>query len=178
MSEVIKQVPGHPRYWASSLGFVISDKKEWITGNNVKRSLPARKISSKVANNGYTMVWIDRKNRLLHRIIAMTHCPGFAEDLEVNHKDGNKQNNCADNLEWVTPSQNAKHAYATGLHGTPAGAWKKGIPAHNRKFFKQDVQELIRMKSVGFSIAAISRLFGIHTSTLFNIFSRNPVNNV
>jgi hypothetical protein len=37
------------------------------------------------------------------------------EDLVVNHRDGNKQNNVASNLEWASRSENAKHAYATGL---------------------------------------------------------------
>ena len=36
--------------------------------------------------------------------------------LQVNNIDGNKQNNDFRNLEWVTPSQNTKHAYDNGLN--------------------------------------------------------------
>lgn len=51
----------------------------------------------------------------LHRVVAMTYVPGYEEDLTVNHKDGNKLNNAAENLEWVTRDQNNKHAQETGL---------------------------------------------------------------
>lgn len=51
------------------------------------------------------------KNLLLHRVVAQTFI--FHKDYmnTVNHKDGNPQNNEVDNLEWVTQSQNNKHAY-------------------------------------------------------------------
>lgn len=55
--------------------------------------------------------------QLVHRLICATfhRCPGKMEDYQVNHKDGDKTNNDADNLEWVTPSENILHAYMTGL---------------------------------------------------------------
>lgn len=60
----------------------------------------------------------DRKHYYIHRLVAETfiYKPKCNKKLEVNHKDGNKQNNCVPNLEWVTHSQNAKHSYDIGLH--------------------------------------------------------------
>lgn len=48
---------------------------------------------------------------LAHRLVAKAFIPNEdCKKTEVNHKDGNKLNNCVDNLEWVTPSQNQQHA--------------------------------------------------------------------
>lgn len=58
---------------------------------------------------------------MIHRLVAaaFVDCPDGM--TEVNHKDGNKLNNDASNLEWVTRSMNIKHARAIGLQkNTPA----------------------------------------------------------
>lgn len=47
----------------------------------------------------------------LHRLIALFHLDTFSNDLQINHKDGNKINNKVDNLEMVTASQNSIHAW-------------------------------------------------------------------
>lgn len=52
-----------------------------------------------------------RKSFRLHRIVAMKYLPDYSDDLQVNHKDGNKTNNHYSNLEMVTNAQNAKHGW-------------------------------------------------------------------
>ena len=51
----------------------------------------------------------------VHRLVADAFVDNPRGLNEINHKNGNKHDNRAENLEWCTHSQNLKHAYATGL---------------------------------------------------------------
>lgn len=80
---------------------------------------------------GYPIVIVSdlhyiRFTRTIHRLVAKYFCDGYAEGLVVNHKDGNKTNNHYTNLEWVTQSENVKHAFSTGL--AKSNAWSLAKP--------------------------------------------------
>lgn len=62
-------------------------------------------------------LWKDGKEKtyLVARLVAMAWCPGYAEGLTVNHKDGNPLNNVPENLEWISLKANIQHAFNTGI---------------------------------------------------------------
>lgn len=64
---------------------------------------------------GYMVVTLDGKKYAVHRLVAKHFIPNPYDHPQVNHKDGNKQNNCASNLEWCTAGENINHALKTGL---------------------------------------------------------------
>lgn len=108
MIESFKRVPfdGFEHYEVSNLGNV-RGPKGLMRSRASKRGylkIGLRHIESKI-----------QKTFNVHRLVALTFVDGHKSGLVVNHIDGDKTNNCSDNLEWVTQSENMKHAYKTGL---------------------------------------------------------------
>lgn len=97
-------------YMVSNLGRVLS----------FKRGVEIRPFMYK---NGYYAVSLrDGKvghNELIHRLVAEAFVPNDGGLPEVNHINGDKTDNRAENLEWCTRKQNMEHAAATGLLNTP-----------------------------------------------------------
>ena len=80
-------------------------------------------------NYGYRRVVLrdgkDTKKVFVHRLVMMTFSPvENMESLQVNHIDGDKENNSLENLEWVTQSENEIHAIKMQLKGTWKGEFK------------------------------------------------------
>lgn len=63
---------------------------------------------------------------IAHRLVAKAYIPNPDNKPQVNHKDGNKQNNHVSNLEWCTAQENVQHAYDTGLAKALSGTENYG----------------------------------------------------
>lgn len=79
---------------------------------------------------GYKRVWLTdkfgrRNTHLVHRLVASIYIKNKKGKPDVNHKDGIKNNNFYTNLEWVTKSENQKHAYKKGLNKSRKGVKNK-----------------------------------------------------
>lgn len=67
-------------------------------------------------DNGYIRVSVNEKLYRMHTLVARAFIPNPDNKPHVNHKDGVRDNNKLENLEWVTRSENMQHAYDTGLN--------------------------------------------------------------
>lgn len=62
-------------------------------------------------NGGYDRVKLEGRGQLVHRLVAMAFIPNPNELDTVNHKDRNKRNNHANNLEWMSNGDNVRHSH-------------------------------------------------------------------
>lgn len=78
-----------------------------------------KKMAYQIDKDGYFRFrfWIKRKpfKIAIHRLVALIYIENPQNHPVVNHKDGNKQNNHKDNLEWCTVKYNTIHAQELGL---------------------------------------------------------------
>lgn len=87
----------------------------------IKNAKTGRELKASRNNRGYlcsSVAFKDKGSRpeLIHRIVATAFIRPPNPGEQVNHKDGDKTNNHVSNLEWVTASENIKHAITTGLN--------------------------------------------------------------
>ena len=76
-------------------------------------------LKLRITNAGYNQIQLFNKDGYkyfsVHRLVAEAYIPNLENKEQVNHMDGNKLNNLACNLEWMTRSENQKHCSDTGL---------------------------------------------------------------
>lgn len=118
MKEIWKEINGYGGvYLVSNLGRV---KSLW------HKKIQKERIMKPHIDNGYMRVCLRKEGRpsseRVHRLVAMAFVENPDGKPEVNHIDGNKINNNATNLEWVTHTENIRHAFTHGLVPRPKGS--------------------------------------------------------
>lgn len=116
-----------------------------------------RVLKPQLNGKGYYRVCIGGQLKFVHRLVAQKYVPNPNNKPQVNHKDGNKLNNCVDNLEWVDNKENRKHAIENGLH-------LFGEKCPYSKLNKQQVDFIRNHKDI--SNAELSKLFNVAKSTI------------
>lgn len=112
MDEIWKDIPNTNGYYQiSNFGNARSVDREITYSNGTIHHHKGRPLRTGENLDGYLFIGYPTSNgkqvtKLIHRLVAMMFVDGYADGLEVNHKDENKHNNRADNLEWCTREYN------------------------------------------------------------------------
>ena len=142
----ISQFDGN--YEASSLGRCRSTEKVITKSNGITYKRVSKVLKPALQVDGYLKCAFSFNGKLItrpvHRVVAETFINKPEIYLEVNHIDCNKTNNSIENLEWVTKSENIKHAYKNGLLKA-----KKGSLNGNSKLTWVQVEEIRALANCG-----------------------------
>lgn len=161
MCEVWKDIAGFEGYYqVSSYGNVRSVDRVievQIRGKSRKVHRSGKVLTAVKTKDGYLSVQLLKNSKpytcKVHRLVALAFCEKEDGLEEVNHIDGCKSNNCVDNLQWCTRSQNIRHAYDNGLID-------KNTQTYNRK-------SVIRSDGVVFtSLTEAANASGVYVSNL------------
>lgn len=108
---LVKPIKNFCGYYVSNDGRVYSRSKN----NNYR----IYRLKPRQTEYGYLTVCFLKKHHKIHRLVADAFVPNPEKKPHVNHKDGNKTNNCVENLEWVSRSENMVHSYRILKHKSP-----------------------------------------------------------
>lgn len=180
MTELWKDIKGFEgAYQVSSLGRVrsldrkvrnkngfSSKKASFITPHWRGRETKGKSPKTNPLRYMSVGLWEKKKqyNFTVHRLVALAFIPNPQEKPEVNHIDGNRENNKASNLEWCTRQENVEHAIKSGLH------MPYGEDHHGAKLNWEKVKE-IREKYVPrkYSQHRLAREYGVNQDTIHSV---------
>ncbi len=169
-NEFFATVPDYPNYVATDSGKVISTRRRWqgdvylpcwdeLSGTVTKAGRVRIRPTTEAGSHGV----------FAHVMICLAfHGPRPTIQHEVNHIDGNPKNNRPDNLEWVTRSENMKHAWGNGLQTArkiPAKLNSEGFMFNSRLTIEQ--VRYIRQSALANS--DLMRELGVPQSTISRI---------
>lgn len=119
LKEEWRDIQGFPNYQISNLGNVKSKERYTKARGNKIIHRKERLLKIQTDHKGYKYVRLYNSNgfkaKKVHRLVAETFIENPNNLPQVNHKDGDKTNNCINNLEWCTDTENKQHAIKTGL---------------------------------------------------------------
>lgn len=130
MQEIWKDIDGYEGlYQVSNLGEIMS--------LNYMHTKQSQILKIKKTYDGYNRVNLCKNGKVttcsVHILVAKAFIPNINNKPQVNHKDGNKDNNRVDNLEWVTGKENVIHSIKTGLRKPENRTYPKGQDHYSSK---------------------------------------------
>ncbi|API90291.1 hypothetical protein BKP56_07050 [Marinilactibacillus sp. 15R] len=149
----------------SNLGRVRSVKHKAGNGKIYKSKI----LKPVVTNSGYVNVAIINKSegnitKRLHRVVAEAFIPNPENKPEINHIDGNKENNEVSNLEWVTSKENKRHAWENDLQVSVKGSEKPLA-----KLKEEDIASIRKEYREGCIQMELAEKYGVARQTISSI---------
>ena len=169
MNEIWKEIDFSSDYLISNLGRVKS-----LKFGREKILSPCR------VGDGYLCVGLSKdsivKKFYVHHLVLNVFVEKLPfKDAECNHIDGNKENNAYSNLEWVTRSENEKHAHRLGLKEPPCVAGEMNSHA---KLTNSDIIKIINLVNTNLTIKEISKALNVSASTVYSIINNKTWKNI
>lgn len=133
------------------------------------------KIKPGKDKQGYLYVGMPGRKWKIHQLVAKTFIKNVHGKPCINHKDGNKLNNHKNNLEWVTHSENNKHAYTLGLKKISESGKERirQIKISERTLTPAISQVIIKMREAeGFSYEDLAIKFKTSAMTVWRVVNR------
>ncbi|WKV24071.1 hypothetical protein PSYJYH_000036 [Bacillus phage PSYJ-YH] len=147
-------IEGYPNYKVSDYGEVINMNTMRILKKDRRRGY----FSVRLSNGGISKVFS------VHRLVASAFLGNPHELSQVNHKDGNRENNHVDNLEWSTQEDNLKHQYKNGL-------CPKGEENGNSKLTTLEVISIIKLNDGNHTSKEVSEIYGCSKDNIRSIWN-------
>ena len=174
MQEIWVPIPGHEKtYEVSNLGQVRSLPRRLATrwGPNTGRQIPMRLKSFSKHSQGYCAVHMYEGQVLdkqyVHRLVAQAFISNPEKLPQVNHRDGDKSNNAAENLEWCSGSKNCQHAVDTQLY-----EMQRGEANGHAVLTESDVVMIRELASKGMLHREIASLVNVGRKAVTKIVNR------
>lgn len=121
--------------------------------------------------NGYPRVFLSRDSRRctrpVHRLVAEAFIGPRPDGLTINHKDGCKTHNAFTNLEYITNTENQRHARATGLMVSPKG---EAAAAHKLTWLQvREIRTRYKPYDQNYGQYVLAKEYGVRETTVWNI---------
>ena len=154
---------------------VVGYEKLYSVSNlgRVRRDAPGRCIkagtylSSSRSSDGYLRVSLNGRVERAHRIVLVAFFGPPGHKQQCNHKNGVKDDNRIENLEWCTSQENINHAFR--VLGRQSA---RGERNRHAKLTAKDVHEIRARRAMGERLAKIGKAFGVSEVTVLDIYSR------